>query len=96
MGTDNKRKHIRYPAEPNELVTIYYMDDKAGMTGLRVGLGQDDSFKGCCAVFVGTVPFKENQDVMCECGRLPKVAARVVWIRTLDPQVTKVGFKFME
>ena len=92
MKESNKRKHIRYPAGTNELVTVYYMDDRAEMTGQRVGLGQDESFKGCCAVFVGPVTFKLGQEVLCECGTLPKVASSVAWIKRLDEQITKVGF----
>lgn len=96
MIKENKRRHIRYPAEPNELVTVYFMDEQAGITGQRVGLGQDDSFKGCCVVFVGDMPFRNGQEVMCECGKLPKVAAKVAWIKELDKQVAKVGFQFLE
>ena len=96
MNENNKRKHIRYPTAPNELVTIYYMDESAEKTGQRVGLGQDESFKGCCVVFVGEVSFKEGQEVLCQCGSLPKVAAKVAWIRKLDDQITKAGFTMME
>ena len=96
MKESNKRKNIRYPAGMNELVTVYYMDEKAGMTGQRVGLGQDESFKGYGVVFVGSVVFTVGQEVLCECGTLPKVACRVAWIRNLDEQVTKVGFTFIE
>lgn len=92
----NKRKNIRYPTGMNELVTVYYLDEKAGVTGQRVGLGQDESFKGYGVVFVGEVTFKVGQEVLCECGTLPKVASRIAWIRRLDDQVTKVGFTLIE
>jgi hypothetical protein len=95
MGDYDKRKHIRYPAEPNELVTIYYLDESTRMTGQRVGLGENESFKGCCVVFVGEVSFKKGQEVLCESRTLPKVRAKVAWIKKLEDQITKVGFSMI-
>ncbi|MFA5321256.1 MAG: PilZ domain-containing protein [Smithella sp.] len=95
MGDYDNRRYIRYPAESNECVTIYYLDEKTKQTGQRVGLGENESFKGCCVIFVGEVNFKEGQEVLCECGTLPKVKAQVVWIRKLEDQVIKVGIAFL-
>lgn len=95
MGDYDNRRYIRYPAEQNECVTLYYLDEKTKQTGQRVGLGENESFKGCCVVFVGEVNFKEGQEVLCECGTFPKVKAHVVWIRKLEDQVTKVGISFL-
>jgi hypothetical protein len=94
MGEYDKRKYMRFPAEPNELVTIHYMDETTKTTGQRVGLGENESFSGCCVVFVGKVNFKEGQEVLCESGTLPKERARVAWIKKLEDQITKVGFAF--
>jgi len=96
MSEFDKRKYIRYPAEANELVTIYYLDDSTKKTGQRVGLGQNESFKGCCVVFVGDLSFKIGQEVLCEIGLLPKVKAKVAWIKELENKITKVGFSMME
>lgn len=96
MSDYDKRKYIRYPSEPNELVTIYYLDEKTMKTGQRVGLGENESFKGCCVVFVGEVSLKKGQEVLCECGSLPKAKAQVVWIKKLENQITKVGFSFLQ
>ncbi len=96
MSEFDKRKYIRYPAEANELVTIYYSDDSTQKTGQRVGLGQNESFKGCCVVFVGKLNFKMGQEVLCKIGLLPKVKAKVAWIKKLEDEITKVGFSMME
>ena len=96
MSEFDKRKYIRYPAEANELVTIYYLDDNTKKTGQRVGLGQNESFQGCCVVFVGELNFKVGQEVLCEIGLLPKVKAKVAWIKALEDKVTKVGFSMIE
>ena len=96
MREYDKRRYIRYPAEPNELVTVYYLDEKTKKTGQRVGLGENESFKGCCVVFVGEVNFKQGQEVLCECGTLPKAKAKVAWIMKLEDQITKVGFSMIE
>jgi hypothetical protein len=96
MSEFDKRKYIRYPAEANELVTIYYLDDSTKKTGQRVGLGQNESFKGCCVVFVGDLNFKVGQEVLCEIGVLPTVKAKVTWIKELEEKITKVGFSMME
>jgi hypothetical protein len=96
MSEFDKRKYIRYPAETNELVTIYYLDESTQKTGQRVGLGQNESFNGCCVVFVGEINFKEGQEVLCECGVLPKARAKVAWIKKLEEQITKVGFSMTE
>lgn len=65
-------------------------------TGQRVGLGQNESFKGCCVVFVGELNFKVGQEVLCEIGVLPKTKAKVAWIKQLEDKITKVGFSMME
>jgi hypothetical protein len=96
MGDFDKRKYMRYPTEPNELVTIYYLNEKGEKTGQRVGLGENESFNGCCVVFVGDINLKEGQEVLCELGMLPKLKAKVAWVKRLDSQVTKVGFSMME
>ncbi len=96
MSEFDKRKYIRYPADTNELVTIYYLDDNTKKTGQRVGLGQNESFKGCCVVFVGELNFKVGQEVLCEIGVLPKTKAKVAWIKQLEDKITKVGFSMME
>ncbi|MGD0277957.1 MAG: hypothetical protein ABSC11_01490 [Smithella sp.] len=96
MSDNNKRNYIRYPAEQNELVTIYYMDESNKKTGQRMGLGQNESFKGCCVVFVGEVNFKQGQEVICESGTLPKVKAKVAWIKKLEDQITKAGFSMID
>ena len=92
MSEYDNRKHIRYPVEPNELVTIYYLDESTEKTGQRVGLGHNESFKGCCVVFVGEVSFKQGQKVFCESSSLLKATAQVAWVRKLEDQITKVGF----
>jgi hypothetical protein len=96
MSDYDKRKYIRYPADTDELVTIYYLDESTKKTGQRVGLGQNESFKGCCVVFVGEVSFKKGQEVLCESRSLTKVAAKVAWIKKMDDQITKVGFSIIE
>jgi hypothetical protein len=95
MSEYKDRKHFRYSAEPNELVTIYYLDESTKKTEQRVGLCQDESFKGCRVVFVGEISFKQGQEVLCECGKLPKVTAKVSWIKKLEDQITKVGFSMV-
>lgn len=96
MGEYDKRKYIRYPAEPNEIVTIYYLDENTKKTGQRLGIEQNESFKGCCVVFVGEVRFKLGQEVFYESSTLPKAKAKVAWIRRLEDQITKVGFSMVE
>ena len=95
MSGYKDRKHTRYSAEPNELVTIYNLDESTKKTEQRVGLCQNESFKGCCVVFVGGVTFKQGQEVLCECGTLPKVTAKVSWIKKLEDQITQVGFSMI-
>lgn len=95
MSDIDKRKYIRFPTEPNELVTIYYLDEKTRKTGQRVGLGENESFKGCCAIFVGEINLQQGQEVLCQCGTLPKTKAQIAWISKLENQVTKVGITFL-
>jgi len=94
MGEFDKRKYIRYPSDPNELVTVHYLDDNTKETGQRVGLGQNESFRGCCVVFVGGVNFKQGQEVFCESRSLPREKAKVAWVKKLEDRITKVGFAF--
>jgi hypothetical protein len=95
MSGYKDRKHTRYSAEPNELVTIYYLDESTKKTEQRVGLCQNESFKGCCGVFVDGVSFKQGQEVLCKCGKLPIVKAKVSWIKKLEDQITQVGFSII-
>jgi len=95
MGEYQDRKNFRYPAEPNELVTIYYLDENTKKTGQLMGICQNESLNGCCVVFVGEVSFEKGQEVLCKCGTLPKVTAKVAWIKNLEDQITKVGFSMV-
>ncbi|HNY49797.1 MAG TPA: hypothetical protein PLV50_08365 [Smithella sp.] len=95
MDNFDKRKYIRYPAEVNEFVTISYLDESSSKTGQRIGLNQNESFNGCCAVFVGELNFKQGQEVFWESSSLPKVKAKVSWIKKLEDQIYKVGFNII-
>jgi hypothetical protein len=96
MGEYDKRKYIRYPADQNELVTIHYLDESTKKTGQRVGHSKNESFNGCCVVFVGNVSFKKGQEVLCESSTLCKVRAKVAWVRNLEEEIIKAGFSFIE
>ncbi len=96
MDNINKRRFIRYPAEPNELVTISYLDESTMHTGQRVGLNQNESFNGCCAVFVGELNFRQGEEIIWESTSLPKVKAKVAWIKKLEDQIYKVGFNILD
>ncbi|MGD0277951.1 MAG: hypothetical protein ABSC11_01460 [Smithella sp.] len=92
MSDYDRRNYIRFPSEPNEIVSIYYLDEDDKKTIQRMGLAQNESLKGFCAVFVGEVNFKQGQEVIYEsCTRL-KVKAKVAWIKKLEGQITKAGF----
>ena len=95
MSEFDKRKYIRYPAEPNELVTIYYLDESTKKTGQRVGIGQNESFNGCCVVFVGQINFIQGQEVICEC-RASQGKSQSGLGKKLEDQITKVGFSMIE
>ena len=95
MSYEKVRQHLRYPADPNELVTIYYLDEDTKKTGQLVGVCKNESLNGCCVLFVGAVSFKQGQEVLCECGTLPKVTAKVAWLKKLEDQITKVGFSMV-
>jgi hypothetical protein len=45
---------------------------------------------------VGPVNLKQGQDVLCESRTLPKVKAKVAWVKKLDDQITKAGFSLTE
>ena len=95
MSDYKDRKYLRYSVDPNEIITIYYLDESTKKTTQRVGLCLNESFDGCCVVFVGEVSFKQGQEVLYECGKLPKVTAEVSWIKKLEDQITKVGFSMV-
>jgi hypothetical protein len=52
-------------------------------------------------VLMGAVPFlwvnklQTGQEVLCECGKLPKVKAKACWIKKLEDQITRVGFSMV-
>lgn len=96
MSEYDQRKYIRYPAEADEIVTVHYLDENTKETGQRTGLEQNESFRGCCVIFVGNVNFRMGQEVICESHTLPHVKAKVAWIRKLEDQITKVGFSMTE
>ncbi|MGO9212742.1 MAG: PilZ domain-containing protein [Syntrophales bacterium] len=96
MSDYDKRNHIRFPADPNELVTINYLDESNKITGQRKGLSQNESFKGCCVIFVGEVNFKKGQEVLFESCTHLKMKAKVAWIKKLEDHITKIGFSMIE
>ncbi|MBF0442297.1 MAG: PilZ domain-containing protein [Oligoflexales bacterium] len=93
----HKRKHIRFKPEPNQFAQIDKKTEGEQFTFEYVALIVDMAPMGGCSLIVTK---QINLDVGHRCriklGEMSPLLAEVVWIRDIEKDFFRYGFRFLE
>ncbi len=91
-----KRKSIRFRATPIAVAFIDLNHSNKTFKPTVTALIANESYTGCALVLVSDETFKVNQLAKVKIGDLDPLDARVVWSKTLEENIKKIGFEFQE
>ncbi len=91
-GAKQRRSHFRFPAEEGTPAELTYTENGERKTCWTLVI--DESFSGCALIFTGKPALQNGQTVEVKAGKLPRMVARVCWVKELEPLVRKVGLQF--
>ena len=58
------------------------------------GLVVNESYSGCALVLVSNEDIQPNQKILAKIGDMDAMTARIVWCKTLEENIKKVGLEF--
>ena len=92
----NSRKGFRFSSDPATVALFYLVTQDNTSNPSFAGLVINESYNGCLAL----INFKDglvvDQTLKIKVGSLSKLNAQVVWVKNLEENIYKVGFKFLE
>ncbi|MCB9094727.1 MAG: hypothetical protein H6621_06630 [Halobacteriovoraceae bacterium] len=91
MSEKIKRKHTRFPSDPNTLVRIKLNDGTE-----VVGLAFSEAYGGCGGAFIKNPNSSKLQvdDVYeVKVGDIDFLSAKIRWVKLLDENILKIGFQ---
>lgn len=96
-GSSNRRKHIRYLAEPLE---IAYLDPNPAVesefrpkyTGLII---EESAIGGCCLALLNPEEVIVGSHCRIQMGQLPVIQAEARWEKIQEMGITLIGFQFL-
>ena len=95
----NKRRHIRFRPDTGELAYIDLLADNEFKPEIQALIVNESPMGGCCLVMLRddeTEKLRQNDRCRVKVGKLAPLKAEAVWVRRLDEDVIKVGFRFLE
>ena len=95
MNMPSKRKSIRFHSTPMSTAVID-LNNKNKFQPSIISIVANESFTGCALVCVCDTPIAVDQIVRVKIGDLDPLNARVVWCKTLDENIKKIGLEFKE
>ncbi len=97
MPTSDNREHPRTQEDAGALVYIDpVIDDTADFKGTIRGLATDGSFGGCSVILVAPDLLEPQQLCRVQLESVGPLQARVVWVRSLESSIHKVGLQYLK
>lgn len=89
------KRSIRFKAEP---MTLGYLDLEPAKTfkPQLVGIVLNESYTGCAVILASDDKLNNKQQLKIKVGNLEPINASIIWVKTLDENIHKVGIKFLE
>lgn len=89
------KRSIRFRSEP---MTLGYVDVALTktFTPQLVGIVLNESYSGCALILAFDDQLKIHQQIKVKVGNLEPIKASVIWLKTLDENIHKIGIKFLE
>ncbi|MBT4792032.1 MAG: hypothetical protein HON90_10710 [Halobacteriovoraceae bacterium] len=86
----NQRRHIRFEPDDNTIILVV-LDSEPCFSGLCISEAQG----GASGVFLTNLKLKVGEMCYIKVGKLDSISSEIVWIKELDNEVVKVGFKYL-
>ena len=96
---DNRRRYLRYPPDPTEIVMVQFSDGDERFTPEIAALPSEESRGGLRLVLLNREPVSNvEMDAMCtvKVASLGPQKARIRWIDTDDEEVVRLGVQFVD
>ncbi len=90
-----KRRSIRFNPDPLDSALVQF-SAVSGFKPDSVALILNESFTGSGLLMVTEKRLIQDQEIKVKVGRLPEMLARVVWVKSLEEGVVKIGIEFTE
>ena len=94
--TPNRRKHTRYKPKEGVIAEISLSGQKDPFAPDLVGLVFSESYDGCGLVLLQSNALQSGMQCVIKVGNLSPLDAEIVWRTEIDPQVIKIGLRFLE
>lgn len=95
-----QRRFIRFPPDPLTVALVDPGPMDQDFTPCIVGLIFQEAYGGCGLILHqdegGPVSLTKDEVCRIKVGKLQVLKAEVVWMKRIDKDVLKVGFKFLE
>jgi hypothetical protein len=89
-----QRRSVRFTTVPLDTATLD-VQPGANFDPTVSGIVLNESFTGCSVVVVADVNFTEGHTVSIKIAELDPVPARVVWCKTMEDDIKKIGLAYV-
>ena len=91
-----KRNSTRFTSEPQTIAHIDFEMTTAKFVSGAACLPYSEAMKGCALISRKIKGLKEGHICRVKVGEMAPLRAEVAWIKTIDRDVIKIGFKYLE
>ena len=87
---------IRYPMATKSIAFVTQDLQDADFQHSTAALIANESHDGCCLILLKQIELNAEQTCLVQVGELAAMQARVAWINSLDDDLVRVGFQYLE
>jgi hypothetical protein len=90
------RKSIRFKPDPLTVALLDLKPKAQTFNPSLVGLVINESYSGCAILLATDLKLKKETKVNIKVGNLSPLKAEIVWLKTLEENIHKVGIRLLE
>ena len=90
------RKSIRFKPDPLTVALIDLKPKSAGFNPSLVGIVINESYTGCAIVVASDLKLKKGTKLKIKVGNLSPLKGEIVWLKTLEENIHKVGILLLD
>ena len=87
-------RQMRYCADPDSVAYLSTDLQDTNFENAIAGLIANESYTGCCLVFLAKHSVPSEGPCLLKVGELPTTEANVVWKKEVDENLVSVGFQY--
>ena len=89
-------RSTRFQPDPLDHALIDFGNDEKNFKPRAVGLILNESYTGCALIIHTQEVLRPNQIILLQVGRLGVMPGKVIWTKSLDDSILKVGLQFQD